>query len=30
MFPVNWQYLHAGLLPLSHDKYIIGGYLHYE
>lgn len=30
MFPVTWQYLHAGLPPISHDKYIIGGYLHYE
>jgi hypothetical protein len=30
MFPVTWQYLHAGLAPISDDKYIIGGYLHYE
>ncbi len=30
MFPVTWQYLHAGLTPISQDKYIIGGYLHYE
>lgn len=29
MFPATWQYLHAGLEPLSNNKYIIGGYFHY-
>jgi prolyl 4-hydroxylase len=29
MFPVTWQYLHAGLAPISNAKYILGGYLHY-
>ena len=27
MFPATWQYLHAGLPPVSENKYIIGGYL---
>ena len=30
MFPTNWQYLHAGLMPRSNPKYIIGGYFHYN
>jgi hypothetical protein len=30
MFPTTWQYLHAGLIPRSGPKYIIGGYLHYN
>ena len=30
MFPSTWQYLHAGRPPKSNDKYIIGGYLHYN
>ena len=30
MFPTTWQYLHAGLQPISGDKYIVGGYLHYK
>jgi hypothetical protein len=29
MFPASWQYLHAGLPPISNNKYIIGGYFHY-
>lgn len=29
MFPATWQYLHAGLPPVSNNKYIIGGYFHY-
>lgn len=29
MFPATWQYLHAGLTPLSNNKYIIGGYFHH-
>jgi len=29
MFPPTWTYPHAGLKPLSGNKYIIGGYLHY-
>lgn len=30
MFPPIWTYLHAGLNPISNDKYIVGGYLHYK
>lgn len=30
MFPTTWQYLHAGRIPRSGPKYIIGGYLHYN
>ena len=30
MFPCTWQYLHAGLAPISNDKYIIGTYFHYQ
>lgn len=29
MFPATWQYLHAGLPPVSGNKYIIGGYFQY-
>jgi hypothetical protein len=29
MFPATWQYLHAGLTPVSNNKYIIGGYFHH-
>ena len=29
MFPPTWTYPHAGLKPVSGNKYIIGGYLHY-
>lgn len=29
MFPATWQYLHAGLAPISDSKYIIGTYFHY-
>jgi prolyl 4-hydroxylase len=29
MFPPTWTYPHAALKPLSSNKYIIGGYLHY-
>ena len=29
MFPATWQYLHAGLPPVSNNKYIIGGYFHF-
>lgn len=29
MFPATWQYLHAGLPPVSGNKYIIGGYMHF-
>jgi len=30
VFPTTWQYLHAGRIPRSGPKYIIGGYLHYN
>jgi hypothetical protein len=30
MFPTGFQYLHAGLMPRSGPKYIVGGYLHYS
>ena len=30
IFPPTWQYPHAGLKPVSNDKYIIGTYLHYQ
>jgi len=30
IFPPTWTYPHAGEVPLSDDKYIIGGYLHYS
>ena len=29
-FPTTFQYLHAGLAPISSNKYIIGGYLRYN
>lgn len=29
MFPPMWTYPHAGQMPKSNDKYIIGSYLHY-
>lgn len=29
LFPPTWTYPHAGLVPVSNDKYIIGTYLHY-
>ena len=29
MFPATWQYRHAGLPPMSDNKYIVGTYLHY-
>ena len=29
VFPPTWTYPHAGLPPLSNNKYIIGTYLHY-
>ncbi|AIX17377.1 2OG-Fe(II) oxygenase [Synechococcus phage ACG-2014b] len=29
LFPSTWQYRHAGLIPLSDKKYIVGTYLHY-
>lgn len=29
MFPATWQYLHAGLPPISNPKYIIGTYFHH-
>tara|TARA_Y100000004_G_scaffold15186_1_gene15949 strand:+ start:9710 stop:10270 length:561 start_codon:yes stop_codon:yes gene_type:complete len=29
MFPPMWMFPHAGLAPVSNDKYIIGTYLHY-
>jgi len=28
-FPATWQYRHAGLIPLSSNKIIVGSYLHY-
>lgn len=28
-FPSNWVYLHCGLKPLSHPKYIMTSFLHY-
>jgi len=30
IFPPTWTYPHAGEMPISGDKYIIGGYLHYN
>ena len=30
VFPPTWQYRHAGKIPVSNDKYIIGSYLHYQ
>ena len=30
MFPATFQYLHAGLTPISSPKYIIGGYLQHK
>ena len=30
IFPPHWQYRHAGLPPVSNDKYIAGTYLHYS
>ena len=30
MFPPNWTYPHAGLMPEEKDKYIIGSYLHFS
>lgn len=30
MFPVAFPYLHAGLEPISNNKYIVGGYLQYK
>ena len=29
VFPATWQYRHAGLVPVSDKKYIVGSYLHY-
>ena len=29
MFPPLWTYPHAGLMPTSNPKYIVGSYLHY-
>ncbi len=29
IFPPTWMYPHAGLKPVSNDKYIVGTYLHY-
>jgi hypothetical protein len=29
IFPPTWQYPHAGLPPISNNKYIVGTYLHY-
>ena len=29
IFPPTWMYRHAGLPPVSSDKYILGTYLHY-
>ena len=29
IFPATWQYRHAGLMPVSDKKYIVGSYLHY-
>ncbi len=28
LFPANWDYPHAGLVPISHDKYIITGWIY--
>lgn len=28
-FPPTWQYPHAGLTPVSNDKYVLTTYLHY-
>lgn len=29
MFPPMWMYPHAGTMPISNNKYIVGTYLHY-
>ena len=29
VFPATWQWRHAGLPPVSSNKYIVGTYLHY-
>ena len=29
VFPATWQWRHAGLPPVSENKYIVGTYLHY-
>tara|TARA_Y100000004_G_C8770960_1_gene350691 strand:+ start:89 stop:655 length:567 start_codon:yes stop_codon:yes gene_type:complete len=29
LFPATWQWRHAGLAPISSQKYILGTYLHY-
>ena len=29
IFPPTWMFRHAGLPPVSSDKYILGTYLHY-
>ena len=29
LFPATWQWRHAGLPPVSENKYIVGTYLHY-
>jgi hypothetical protein len=30
LFPASWTYPHSGLMPLSHDKYIITGWIYQE
>lgn len=30
LFPASWTYPHSGLMPLSHDKYIITGWIYKE
>ena len=28
LFPASWTYPHSGLMPISHDKYIITGWIY--
>uniref|UniRef100_A0A6C0HAA9 Fe2OG dioxygenase domain-containing protein n=1 Tax=viral metagenome TaxID=1070528 RepID=A0A6C0HAA9_9ZZZZ len=30
LFPASWTYPHSGLMPISHDKYIITGWIYQE
>lgn len=29
LFPASWTYPHSGLMPISHDKYIITGWIYH-
>jgi len=30
LFPASWTYPHSGLMPISHDKYIITGWIYQD